>query len=33
LIGFSRSVKLPDQGTVIAFPHVGGLHHEYCRAA
>ena len=28
-----RSVKLPDQGTVIAFPHVGGLHHEYCRAA
>jgi len=28
-----RTVELPDQGTVIAFSHVGGLHHEYRRAA
>ena len=28
-----RSVESPDQGTVIAFPHIGGLHHEYRRAA
>jgi len=28
-----RPVALPDQGKVIAFPHVGGLHHEYRRAA
>jgi len=28
-----RPVDSPDQGHVIAFPHVGGLHHEYRRAA
>ena len=28
-----RPVEQPDLGTVIAFPHVGGLHHEYRRAA
>ena len=28
-----RPVASPDQGRVIAFPHVGGLHHEYRRAA
>ncbi len=28
-----RSVEQPDQGNIIAFPHVGGLHHEYRRAA
>ena len=28
-----RPVQPPDQGKVIAFPHVGGLHHEYRRAA
>ena len=29
----TRPVEQPDLGTVIAFPHVGGLHHEYRRAA
>ena len=28
-----RPVDSPDQGHVIAFPHVGGLHHEYRRPA
>ena len=28
-----RTVELPDQGTVIPFPHIGGLHHVYRRAA
>mgnify|MGYP001818562276 CR=1 FL=1 len=28
-----RSIESPEQGTVVAFPHVGGLHHEYRRAA
>jgi hypothetical protein len=26
------SVESLDQGTVIIFPHIGGLHHEYHRA-
>ena len=28
-----RSIQPPDQGNVVAIPHVGGLHHEYRRAA
>ena len=28
-----RSTEPPDQGKVVAIPHVGGLHHEYRRAA
>ena len=28
-----RSVALPEQGEVIAFPHIGGLHQEHGRAA
>jgi transposase InsO family protein len=28
-----RSIETPDQGKVVAIPHVGGLHHEYRRAA
>jgi len=28
-----RTVQSPDQGKIIVFPHVGGLHHEYIRRA
>ena len=28
-----RSIESPEQGNVVAIPHVGGLHHEYRRAA
>jgi transposase InsO family protein len=28
-----RSIESPEQGGVVAIPHVGGLHHEYRRAA
>ncbi len=28
-----RPIHQPDSGNVIAFPHLGGLHHEYRRAA
>ena len=28
-----RSIEPPDQGKVVAISHVGGLHHEYRRAA
>ena len=27
-----RSIEPPEQGKVVAIPHVGGLHHEYRRA-
>ena len=29
----ARDVEPPDRGSVIAIPHVGGLHHRYRRAA
>jgi len=28
-----RQVEPPDRGKVVALPHIGGLHHEYRRAA
>jgi putative transposase len=28
-----RSVQPPSQGSVVAVPRVGGLHHEYVRRA
>ena len=28
-----RPVQFPERGNVVAFPHLGGLHHEYRRAA
>ena len=28
-----REVQPPERGKVIAFPHLGGLHHEYLRRA
>ncbi len=28
-----QPVASPDQGKIIAFPHVGGLHYQYRRAA
>jgi len=28
-----RTVERPERGNIIAFPHLGGIHHEYRRAA
>jgi hypothetical protein len=28
-----REVESPDQGTIVEFPMVGGLHHRYARRA
>jgi hypothetical protein len=29
----TRTVEPPEMGNVVAFPHVGGLHHRYGRIA
>ena len=28
-----RPIESPERGKVVAFPHIGGLHHEYRRTA
>jgi hypothetical protein len=29
----TRTVEPPEMGDIVAFPHVGGLHHRYGRIA